>query len=165
MKILIASDHAGFELKTKVIKKLNYEWQDLGPKNEDRVDYPDYADALARKIKPGQFGVLICGSGQGMSIRANKYPHIRAALCWSKESAELARRHNDANVICLGSRLQSEESILEILGVFFKSPFDGGRHADRVKKMSQSIKTVSAKLKKKTQSANKNQKKRSVKKK
>lgn len=143
MKILIASDHAGFELKTQVIEKLGYEWLDLGPKNEDRVDYPDFADLLAKRLSQGQFGVLICGSGQGMCIRANRYSNIRAALCWSKEAAELARRHNDANVMCVGSRLQSEDSILEIIEVFIKTPFDGGRHADRVTKLSAATKSES----------------------
>lgn len=159
MKILIASDHAGFELKNKIIKKLKYDWQDLGPQSEDRVDYPDYADRLAHKIKPGQFGVLICGSGQGMSMRANKFSHIRAALCWSPESSELARRHNDANVICLGSRLLTEESIYEILNTFLKSPFDGGRHADRVKKISLSSKLKKTAIKSKTSSSTKKKKK------
>lgn len=138
MKIFIASDHAGFSLKNKIIEKLDHEWIDLGPQNEDRVDYPDFADQLARTLKPGQFGVLICGSGQGMCMRANRYSHIRAALCWSKESAELARRHNDANVVCLGARLLAEDTVFEILDIFFKSPFEGGRHADRVEKLSKS---------------------------
>ena len=129
MKLLIASDHAGFQLKEQLKKKFSHvEWMDLGCHSEDSVDYPDYADSLAQQLKslndakglshskdlndaenseaPSQSkGVLICGSGQGMAMTANKSPHIRAALCWDEESARLSRQHNDANILCLSGRL------------------------------------------------------------
>jgi ribose 5-phosphate isomerase B len=144
MKILIASDHAGFELKQKFIERFSkmgqgkYEMIDIGPESADRVDYPDYVDKLvqAGRGEKNIMGVLICGSGQGMSMRANKYPEIRAALCWNEDSAKLSRQHNDANVLCLGSRLITEEMAFKIFEIFTTMPFEGGRHADRVKKIS-----------------------------
>jgi len=144
MKILIASDHAGFELKQKFVERYKkmgqglYEIVDLGPATNDRTDYPDYADKLviAGRSEKNVMGVLICGSGQGMAIRANKYPEIRAALCWNEESAKLSRQHNDANVLCLGSRLVEEAMAFRIFELFTTTPFEGGRHADRVKKIS-----------------------------
>src|SRR5947209_5880423 len=112
MKIFVAADHAGFERKQKLIeylRSLKFEVIDKGPTNIESVDYPDYADKVCREIPANSDseikGLLICGSGQGMAMRANKYPHIRAALCWSVESAILTRQHNDANVLCLPSRL------------------------------------------------------------
>ncbi|MBY0384583.1 ribose 5-phosphate isomerase B [bacterium] len=141
MKIFIASDHAGFSVKQKVVEFLSktYSVVDLGPTNEDRTDYPDYADKVIAEIKKdltNSLGVLICGSGQGMAMRANKYSFIRAALCWNEESAKLSRLHNDANVLCLGARLLDEKIIFNIVMSFFSSQFEGGRHADRVQKIS-----------------------------
>lgn len=141
MKIFIASDHAGFSVKQKVVELLQKKYSvfDLGPVSEDRVDYPDFADKVIAELKKdltNSLGVLICGSGQGMSMRANKFPFIRAALCWNEESAKLSRQHNDANVLCLGARLLDEKTIQEIVMAFFSTSFEGGRHADRVKKIS-----------------------------
>ena len=140
--VFIASDHAGFAIKDAVktkIQSLGLEVHDLGPTSEERVDYPDYADQVCLKIKenPQAFGVLICGSGQGMAMRANKYSFIRAALCWNEESALLARQHNNANIICVGSRLLEKETVDKILDTFFKQTFEGGRHERRVNKISQ----------------------------
>lgn len=143
-KIFIASDHAGVELKSQIIKKFpSFEWVDLGPQNKDSVDYPDYADKVCLHIEshPNQVGVLICGSGQGMAIRANKYPHIRAALCWNEEVAQLSRQHNDANILCLGARFINEELASKILHTFTQTKFDGGRHSQRVAKLSKSTNT------------------------
>jgi ribose 5-phosphate isomerase B len=143
MKIYIAADHAGFLIKEKVIaflKKQN-EVIDLGPKNEDRIDYPDYADKLVLELKKNSeaMGILICGSGQGMAMRANKYSFIRAALCWNAESAKLSRAHNDANVLCLGARLLPEDDLFSAITAFFATPFEGGRHADRVQKLNHPV--------------------------
>lgn len=138
MKIYIASDHAGFHLKQE-LKQMHpeIEWMDLGPTNEDRVDYPDYAEKLAIALKPNpeQKGVLICGSGQGMAIKANRYPHLRAALCWNEEIAILSRGHNDANVLCLGSRHTEAELAADIFTAFINAEFEGGRHSERVNKL------------------------------
>ena len=140
--ILIASDHAGFTLKEHLKNKFKeINWIDLGPTSEDRVDYPDFADKLATHINTENTrGVLVCGSGQGMAIRANRYPHIRAALCWSSEVAELSRLHNDANVLCLGSRVLDFEVAEKTLTTFLNTDFEGGRHQGRVEKMSAPIK-------------------------
>jgi len=143
LKILIASDHAGFELKEYLKKKLTqYFFEDLGPSSESRVDYPDFAKKVCEKIKPEdtnqnptQFGVLICGSGQGMAMTANKYPHIRAALCWDHTTARLSREHNNANILCLGGRLIPFSLACEIFEIFMKTEFAKGRHSDRVKKI------------------------------
>ncbi|MCB0407165.1 MAG: RpiB/LacA/LacB family sugar-phosphate isomerase [Bdellovibrionales bacterium] len=134
----IASDHAGFDLKQFLIQASpSLPWRDLGPETNSRVDYPDFAEKLANTLKthPSDFGVLICGSGQGMAIKANRYDHIRAALCWNEEVAQLARGHNNANVLCLGSRLLDHELCIKILDTFLSTPFEGGRHADRVNKL------------------------------
>jgi len=140
-KIHIASDHAGFELKAQVIEELvdmGFETHDLGPASENSVDYPDYADKVAQAVLKdhSSMGVLICGSAQGMAMRANKYRRIRAALCCSEKSAHLARQHNDANVLCLGSRMTTNETNIKILRVFFEETFEGGRHQRRVDKLS-----------------------------
>ena len=145
----MASDHAGFLMKQKVvdfleeefIKTHQFEVVDIGPQNEDRTDYPDYADKVIAEIKksPESIGILLCGSGQGMAMRANKYSFVRAALCWNEESAQLARAHNDANVLCLGARLLPESDLFAAVKEFLKSPFEGGRHADRVKKISHPV--------------------------
>ncbi|MCB0348928.1 MAG: ribose 5-phosphate isomerase B [Bdellovibrionales bacterium] len=138
MKLFIASDHAGFDLKEE-LKKLHddIEWTDLGPDSDQRVDYPDYADKVARAIidDPKQMGVLICGSGQGMAIKANRYPQIRAALCWNEDIAILSRGHNDANILCLGARHTTADHAADILTAFINAEFEGGRHLDRVKKL------------------------------
>ena len=146
--VVIASDHAGFPLKKRFIEKFkDIEWVDLGPENENSVDYPDFAEKLTRylsekgvpapnsnEIPP--LGVLICGSGQGMAMKANRDPRIRAALCWSPEVATLARAHNNANVLCLGARVLDHDLCEKILSQFLSTPFEGGRHAGRVQKLS-----------------------------
>ncbi|MCJ8276820.1 MAG: ribose 5-phosphate isomerase B [Bdellovibrionales bacterium] len=139
-QIFIASDHAGFPLKEKVINFLKnkaFNVEDIGPSTEDRVDYPDYASKVCELIDDeSKRGVLICGSGQGMAMRANKYSHIRAALCWDSSSAQLSRQHNNANVLCMGARLLTEDTILQITEDFFTVEFEGGRHQNRVEKIS-----------------------------
>lgn len=135
--VWVASDHAGFQLKSFLITmRPQYPWSDLGPGDVTSVDYPVYAEKLVAALvkSPSQAtrGVLICGSGVGMSIAANRDSRIRAALCWSAEVARLARAHNDANVLCLGERLLDPDLALQILDVFLATPFEGGRHARRV---------------------------------
>ncbi len=144
--LFIASDHAGFSLKSQLtaleqISDYQIRWHDLGPGDDSRVDYPDYADLLCKKLieKSNGTGVLVCGSGQGMAIRANRYPQIRAALCWSEEVAELSRAHNNANVICMGSRLIPFELAQKILLRFLETEFEGGRHEGRVEKLNAKI--------------------------
>ncbi|RME14425.1 MAG: ribose 5-phosphate isomerase B [Bdellovibrio sp.] len=140
--LYIASDHAGFALKTFLINHVNYEWEDLGTHSEERVDYPDYADLVAQKVSKAPEttkGVLICGSGQGMAIRANRWPFVRAALCYNEEVAKLARAHNNANILCLGGRLLKPEEAVNILDTFLQTPFEGGRHQRRVEKLSAPI--------------------------
>ena len=138
-QIFVASDHAGFELKKSLItSRKDLPWRDLGPGDATSVDYPDYADLVANALKesPDDIGVLICGSGQGMAIRANRYPFVRAALCVTPDMAELARSHNDANVLALGGRQISIPMALKILDKFLDAPFEGGRHERRVTKLS-----------------------------
>jgi ribose 5-phosphate isomerase B len=144
MNISIASDHAGYELKTQIfefLKNTDYSIQDLGPHDTSSVDYPDYADVVCQKLKsaPLDFGILICGSGQGMALRANKYSHIRAALVYSEEIAQLSREHNNANVICLGSRFCNLENAQNWINIFLNTNFSEGRHALRVAKVSTPI--------------------------
>ncbi len=137
-EVLVASDHAGFELKQKLIQSLtDMNWKDLGPETTASVDYPDFADLVGSFINqnPNEKAVLICGSGQGMCMRANKYPNVRAALVYNSDIAQLAREHNDANVLCLGSRFMSQEDATKIIKVFFNTPFAGGRHQLRVDKI------------------------------
>ena len=139
-KIFISSDHAGFKLKQSIIKYLsnnNMNYQDLGPHNKSRVDYPDYAHKVAKKVKinKNNMGILICGSGTGMNIVANKYKNIRAAQCFNLKSTKISRLHNDANIITLGSRLLTKKNALNCVGVFLKTKFEGGRHKKRVKKI------------------------------
>lgn len=135
--ILIASDHAGWNLKNHLIHSLNQlPWQDLGThSSSESVDYPDITDDLCQKLNPNDAGVLICGSGQGVAIRANRYHHIRAALCWSEEVVRLARAHNNANVICFGGRLMDFSLCEKMVLTFLDSPFEGGRHLRRVNKL------------------------------
>ena len=139
-KIFISSDHAGFRLKEDIkisLKRKKLKFEDLGPENDDRVDYPDYAHKLARKIKVSKnnIGILVCGSGTGMNIAANKHKNVRAAQCFSAKSTKLSRLHNDANIITLGSRLISRKNALKFVSIFLKTNFDGGRHLKRVKKI------------------------------
>ena len=139
--VFIASDHAGFPAKdsvAQIINSLGFEVKDLGPSTDDRVDYPDFANLVAQNLleNPSALGVLICGSGQGMAMRANKFSHIRAALCWSEESARLSRQHNAANVLCMGARLLESNEIEKIVKAFFEEKFEGGRHQARVDKIS-----------------------------
>ena len=139
-KIFISSDHAGFKLKEiikKYLSKKKMNYQDLGPANDDRVDYPDYAHRVAKKVKMNKNnrGILICGSGVGMNIVANKYKNIRAAQCFNLNSTKLSRLHNDANIITLGARLLSTKNALNFVNVFLNTNFEGGRHSKRIKKI------------------------------
>jgi ribose 5-phosphate isomerase B len=138
--ILIASDHAGFELKEKLeaeLKALGYGVEDLGPASDASVDYADYAHPLAKRISEGEAerGILMCGTGLGMSYTANRYPRVRAAVAWSPEIAALAREHNDANVLVLPARFVGEAEGRAILKAWLETPFAGGRHARRVEKI------------------------------
>lgn len=138
--IVIAADHAGVDLKTQLVKELSalgYTPLDLGTHSTESVDYPDYAHALAKEIESGKAsrGVLICGSGIGISIAANRHKHIRAALCHGALEARLARKHNDANVLALGARIIGIESAKDALHAFLKTEFEGGRHKKRVEKI------------------------------
>ena len=138
-KIFISSDHAGFNLKKNIIKKLSKKLKiiDLGPNSVESVDYPDYAQKLSKKVASNSrnLGILICGSGTGMSISANKNKKIRAALCYSIKSTKLSRLHNNANIITLGARLINKNKALNLIRVFLKTKFEGGRHLRRVKKI------------------------------
>ena len=139
-KIVLASDHAGFKLKEIVKKYLIKKRKnilDLGTKNNISVDYPDIAHLFAKNIKKSNknTGILICGSGIGMSIVANRHKNVRAALCYNKKTAVLSRKHNNANVLTLGSRLTRKDVALKCVNTFLKTPFDGGRHIKRIKKI------------------------------
>jgi ribose 5-phosphate isomerase B len=139
-RVLLASDHAGFKLKDKIkrflIKKGNTVL-DLGTENTNSVDYPDYAHLLSKKMKnnKSQFGILICGSGIGMDMAANKHKNIRAALCYNTKSTKLSRQHNNANVMTIGARLIKEKTALMCVSTFLKTEFVGGRHIKRIKKI------------------------------
>lgn len=140
MKIAIGNDHAGFQLKEKLLKHFSekgVEVQDFGTNSGDSVDYPDFAHPVAIAVEGGQadFGVLICGSGNGISMTANKYPGIRAALCWNEEVARLARQHNNANVLALPARFLKEDEAEKITDIFLSEKFEGGRHERRVQKI------------------------------
>lgn len=140
-RVSIGSDHAGFKLKESIKKYLSgkgIEFTDVGCFSEDRVDYPDFGHAVALSVekKKSDFGILICGSGNGINMSANKHSGIRSALCWNKEIAELARQHNDANVMALPGRFISEEEANNCVEVFLNTSFEGGRHAQRVSKIS-----------------------------
>ncbi len=139
-KVILASDHAGFRLKEEIKKfliKKRKKILDLGTKNTNSVDYPDYAHLLSKKMKrnKNQLGILVCGSGTGMSMAANKHKNIRAALCYNIKSAKLSRSHNNANVMTIGSRLIKKKVALQCVNAFLKTDFDGGRHTRRVKKI------------------------------
>ena len=142
LNVAIAADHAGFDLKTLILSQgntfdsgLEIDWLDLGTTSSESVDYPSYADKLCRWIttQPNTSrGILICGSGIGMSIRANRFAKVRAALCLNPQMGELARQHNDANVLCLGARLSTGNEALQTVKRFLQTPFEGGRHQRRV---------------------------------
>ena len=139
-RVLLASDHAGFVLKQKISKYLTSKGikiLDLGTENNNSVDYPDFAHLLAKKMKAkgNNIGILVCGSGIGMSMTANRHKNIRAALCYNIKSAKLSRMHNNANVITLGSRLTKKDVALKCVSVFLKTNFDRGRHLRRIKKI------------------------------
>ncbi len=139
-KIFISSDHAGFKLKEEIkkhLKNIKLNFKDLGPVNDNSVDYPDYAHKLAKKVKisKNHVGILVCGSGTGMNIAANKHKNIRAAQCFNAKSTKLSRLHNDANIITLGSRLISKKNAFKFVEIFLNTKFDGGRHLRRVKKI------------------------------
>lgn len=141
MKIAIGGDHAGFAYKEeikKMLEKEGHEVKDFGPFSEASVDYPDFAHPLASSVeqKENELGILICGSGNGVAITANKHQGIRAALCWLPELGALARQHNNANVLCLPARFVSLDVAKEITQTFLTSSFEGGRHQNRVDKIS-----------------------------
>lgn len=138
-KIAIGSDHAGFKYKELLKSFLSdHEVKDFGTFSPDSVDYPDFAHPVANAVESGtfNFGVLVCGSANGVAITANKHQGIRAAICWQKEIAELARLHNNANIICIPERFVSEDLAKEMVTTFLNTAFEGGRHAGRVGKMS-----------------------------
>jgi ribose 5-phosphate isomerase B len=139
-KIIIASDHAGFRLKEKLVRWLisnRYEVKDLGSFSEDSVDYPDYAHPLAVAVENGDFdyGITICGSGNGINMASNKHQKIRSAVCWSQEISRLARAHNDANICALPGRFLKEEEAIIIVKTFLTTAFEGGRHRRRIDKI------------------------------
>jgi ribose 5-phosphate isomerase B len=145
-KVLIASDHAGFELKEALeaeLKSLGYEVDDLGPASDASIDYADFAHPLAQRVSSGEAerGVLLCGTGLGMSYTANRYPHVRAAVAWTPEIAALAREHNDANVLVLPARYVRTEEGKAILKAWLDTPFAGGRHARRIAKIERDAET------------------------
>lgn len=141
LPIAIGSDHAGFGYKKALIdllQKRGNQVMDLGPFDENSVDYPDYAHPVASAVEEGRAacGILICGSGNGVAITANKHVGIRAALCWETELAKLARLHNDANIICIPARFISEAVAIDMVEHFLTTPFEGGRHQNRVQKIA-----------------------------
>ena len=140
LPIALGGDHAGFHLKEKVktwLEKMGYQVKDYGPFSDESADYPDYIHPLARAIEKGahHFGIIMCGSGNGVSMTANKYQGIRAALCWEPELARLARAHNDANVLAMPARFIDEGTASAVVDVFMKTGFEGGRHVSRVEKI------------------------------
>ena len=139
--IPIGADHAGFELKKSLINhlvSLGYEVKDFGCYSEDSIDYPDFGHPVAEMVESteGMLGILICGSGNGINMTANKHQGIRSALCWKKELAQLAREHNDANILALPARFISESEAKEMVDTFLTTPFEGGRHQNRVNKIA-----------------------------
>ena len=142
MKIVIGADHAGYEDKEKVKKQLDemgVEYEDVGTNSTESVDYPIYAQKVAEKVAngDGELGILVCGSGNGMQIAANKVHGIRAALAWNEETARLARQHNDANVLSVPARMISPEEVSKIIKSYLEADFEGGRHARRVEEISE----------------------------
>jgi len=153
MIVYTGCDHAGLDLKLKVMAAFPHvQWKDMGTFTGDSVDYPDYADKVCThvveaelenkkknivdSIEGSAIGLLICGSGQGMAIRANRYPQIRAALCWTEDIARLSREHNNANVLCLSARFTAPDAAIKMVHAFFQAKFEGGRHQRRVDKLS-----------------------------
>jgi len=141
LPIAIGSDHAGFEYKESIISFLdgkNVTWKDFGTYSEDSVDYPDFAHPVATEVenKKAAFGILICGSANGVAITANKHQQIRAAICWGEELAELARKHNNANIICIPARFVREGLVEKMIDIFMNTQFEGGRHNNRVEKIA-----------------------------
>ena len=139
-RIFISSDHAGFKLKEAIksyLLKKKLIFQDLGPPNNSRVDYPDFAHKVARRVKVSKnhIGILVCGSGMGMNIAANRHKNIRAAQCFNLKSTKLSRLHNDANIITLGARLLNKKLALNCVNTFLNTKFEGGRHSKRIKKI------------------------------
>ena len=140
MRIAVGSDHAGLNAKQAALDALadlDCEVEDVGTHTEASCDYPDFAVAVAERVsrKDADFGILCCGTGIGMSMTANKVPGVRAAVCHNNYTCEMARRHNDANVLCLGARVVDDATIRALVGLFVRTPFDGGRHARRVRKI------------------------------
>ena len=136
----IGADHAGFQLKKKIVKSLQdkgFDVQDYGCDSDASIDYPDYGHPVASMVEKneGMLGIVICGSGNGINMTANKHQGVRSALCWNRELVVLAREHNNANVLALPARFISEENALEMVEVFFTTPFEGGRHKRRVDKI------------------------------
>jgi len=141
LPVAIGSDHAGFDYKEAVISFLDgksVSWKDFGTYSTDSVDYPDFAHPVAEAVEKNEaaFGILICGSGNGVAITANKHQNIRAAICWGEELAELSRKHNDANIICIPARFVKENLVENMVEIFMHTDFEGGRHENRVKKIS-----------------------------
>jgi len=139
--IPVASDHGGFEMKNYIMDRLikdGYKVKDYGTYNSESVDYPDFIHPLASDINEGKFslGIIICGSGNGAQMVANKYPNVRAALCWSEEITRLARQHNNANIISLPGRFLKPEFAMNLVNIFLNTEFEGGRHQKRIDKIS-----------------------------
>lgn len=140
MKIALATDHAGFEYKERIrehLKSLGHEVQDFGTHSSARVDYPDFVRPAAQSVARGECerGIVLGGSGNGEAIAANRFKGIRCAVCWNEESARLARQHNDANMISLGQRMMTAETALAIVDIWLETPFEAGRHVERLKKL------------------------------
>ncbi|MCQ2279401.1 MAG: ribose 5-phosphate isomerase B [Bacteroidales bacterium] len=140
MKVYIASDHAGYELKEAIKKQFSnlYEWEDFGTHSTESVDYPDFAHPLAEAVSQdaNARAILICGTGNGVAITANKHANVRAALCWNKEIAALARQHNNANVLVMPARFIEQATAFTLVETFFATEFEGGRHERRVQKIN-----------------------------
>lgn len=143
MKILIGNDHAGYSLKLSIIKNLEdkYEFFDKGSYSDESVDYPDYASIIAKEIQSekGDLGIIICGTGNGVCMTANKFKGIRAVICWNEEIAKLAKKHNNANIICIPSRFIKVEEAVKIIESFILEKFEGGRHERRIKKINENL--------------------------
>ena len=140
MNFTLGSDHAGYQLKEKikeVLREKNIAFEDKGPFSEESVDYPDFGHKVAESVQneESNFGIAICGSGNGINMTVNKYPKVRGALCWTKQICELARQHNNANVLSIPARFISEKLALEIVEAFIKTDFEGGRHERRINKI------------------------------
>ncbi|MEN8957406.1 MAG: ribose 5-phosphate isomerase B [Flavobacteriales bacterium] len=140
MNFALGSDHAGYELKEKIkdiLKEKNIGYEDFGPFSDESVDYPDFGHKVGESVqnKENTLGIAICGSGNGINMTVNKYKDVRSALCWTKEICELARQHNNANVLAIPARFISEELAIEIVETFIKTEFEGGRHTRRVNKI------------------------------